>query len=79
MTKPGKIVDFLAEIDKLKAVKRYTYTSGGGRAWKEQDVTLEMLMEKSRNYGCGREDSMDVVWEEFFRIAKEKGMFSGNE
>ncbi|MBI2580010.1 MAG: hypothetical protein HYW27_03850, partial [Candidatus Aenigmarchaeota archaeon] len=49
-----------------------------GRSWKEQGVTLEMLVKKSRSYGYGKGGSTDAIWEEFFRMAKEKGMFAKN-
>ncbi|MBI2173353.1 MAG: HD domain-containing protein [Candidatus Aenigmarchaeota archaeon] len=61
-------------FDGLQAVGQQV--SSGGRAWKEQGVTLDMLVEKSRSYGYGKGDSTDAVWEEFFRLAKENNMFA---
>ncbi len=59
-------------IDGLQAVGQQI--SSSGRAWKEQGVTLEMLRKKSKAYS--KEPSLDAVWEEFFRIAKERRMFA---
>ncbi|MBI2579786.1 MAG: HD domain-containing protein, partial [Candidatus Aenigmarchaeota archaeon] len=50
-------------FDGLQAVGQQV--SSGGLAWKEQGVTLEMLVKKSRSYGYGKGGSTDAIWEEF--------------
>ncbi|MDI6721535.1 MAG: HD domain-containing protein [Candidatus Aenigmarchaeota archaeon] len=59
-------------IDGLQALGQQI--SSGGKVWKEQNVTEKMIKEKARGYM--KDESLNIIWEEFLKRAGEEGMFA---